>query len=216
MANDRKQFQERLQRWHEHHDAEAYSLPAEEGITAIIVSCYPYYTIKNPDNSNMDIYDAEDFANFSHEANEFAHALGEVGLKSEIIMSATAEDMVDTIQDPEISSIIAIGHGSLSDIMIPGAKKDVFDWRHAGEATTHLKTGLFLQRQCGIFRRDLTVPLGTFVVSDFTSIKAPVGEVFTPESIYEDDSENRKITQVFSAPDTISYELIKQRFPRKT
>ncbi len=178
MASDRRQFERAYLRWQELYTAEQFSVPDDVGITAVMASNFPFNYKRNGDSGIAD--DESDIAEFQQEARDLCEHLGDFGLPTELFLGATALDLQDVLQDTEVSSIILIGHGSISDIFMQGAKGDRFDWRDVSAAASHLKSGYFIQRQCGIFRRHLNVPLGYFAVSDQRRVRAAVGEIFEP------------------------------------
>jgi hypothetical protein len=195
MASDRKQFERAYSRWQELREANELSLPDSEGLTAIVSSNYPFYFKRD---GGMGIQtDEVDIEEFEQEAEDIASHLGSLGLASELFIGATAQDMQDILLDREISSVVTIGHGSISDIFLRGAKGGRYDWRDVSADASHLKQGTFTQRQCGIFRRNLNVPLGYFAVSDHKQVRAAVGTFFDPET-YTDNPQ-----KVFSVIDDI-------------
>lgn len=178
MASDRKQFERAYARWENLLRAEAFSVPEEEGITVVASSDYPF-NFKRHGNDGIDA-DDENIAEFENEATYICERLGAIGLKTDLVVGVKAEDMIDVLADEEVSNIMVIGHGSISDIYIEGARNGRFDWRDVSEHATHLKLGTFTQRQCGIFKRRLNIPLGYFAVSRPEAVRASFGAAFTP------------------------------------
>src|SRR5260370_4197834 len=97
-----------------------------------------------------------------------------------------------------------IGYGSLSNLII--SEMDYYDWLNVSAATTHLKQGTFVQRQCGGLTRVFNAPLGLFAVSDLRSVHAAFDAEFYPLSL--DDPVNEQMQPVFDTPH-VSYDMIK-------
>lgn len=208
MAGDKKQYQRALARWYGHKTSDRLSAPDTEGYIAIGASNYPVHYMKRG-HEGIDA-DDEDICIFEQEARDIADGLGAIGLKTEVILGLCTDNMTDILNDTEISSVIVIGHGSISDIRISGAANGIYDWKAASEDATHLKQGTFIQRQCGIFRRRLNVPLGYFTVDDPRFVRAAVGEVFQPESYLDKSNLINPVTDL-NLP--VSYEAIQELFP---
>lgn len=105
-----------------------------------------------------------------------AHGIREVygGRDNAFVQIATGASMRDALTDKEVSDIVIIGHGTIGNLKIPNGKN--FDWLDVSYNANHLKAGKIIQRVCGHFRPDgLSVPLGTFALSDITNLRAPVG-----------------------------------------
>ncbi len=215
MASDRQQFKQAMDHWESLHEKELYSVPEKEGITAILASGYPFnLKTASKDGENREkiteaiLLDSEDTDEFNAEAAEIAENLEEYGNKTLVIKNAKYSDAESVIRAKEVANIIFIGHGSLSDIQLAGSPKDVLDWKRVSELSTHLKTGGVEQRQCGIATRDLNVPLGMFVVSDFFKVRAAVGQIFEPDSL--SSCVNSLITPVLEDGDELSYNFFKR------
>ena len=106
--------------------------------------------------------------------------------------------------DPEVASMYVIGNGSLSTLLLD--VRDYYDWTNVADATTHLKRGVFVQRQCGGLTRVLNVPLGLFAVSDHRNVHAALDAEFYPRSL--DDPVNEKVQPIFTV-DQVGYDTIK-------
>ena len=87
---------------------------------------------------------------------------------------------------------------------------DRLDWRDVSSMADHLKQGVFVQRHRGNFARQLSVPLGTFAVTNHRNIWAPVGSYFAPESL--EDSENNRMCRVTNHHSPLSYAFIREHF----
>lgn len=205
MASDRRQFERAYAHWQTLKSQECLSVPDDDGIVAILASDFPFY-LKHSGEEDA-VQDEQDHWDFRNEADDYADRLGDIGVLSEVIYNADADDLTDAIQDEEVSSIVVIGHGSISDILLRGKKYGLYDWRDVACATTHLKTGAFVQRQCGIFRRNINVPLGLFAVRDFSQVQAATGQLFDP--VISPES-NENIQQTIPTGLQLSYDSLKQ------
>jgi hypothetical protein len=197
MASDRQLFKRAKSKWESLRDEGSFSLPAELGKTAIISS---FFTDEPPD-TETGITELEAFRS---EAFELAKRIQANGGETELAIDATRDDITYLIQDPEVATIYMVGNGSLSNLII--AERDYYDWLNVSAATTHLKQGNFIQRQCGGLTRDFNAPLGLFAVSDPRNIHAAFDAEFYPLSL--DDPVNEKIQPVFNTPH-VSYDMIK-------
>ena len=157
MAGDRHLFKRAKTKWESLRDEGKFSLSAELGKTAIISS---FFTDEPPD-TETGITELEAFRS---EALELAKRIQANGGRTELAIDATRDDITDLIQDPDVATMYMIGNGSLSNLII--AERDYYDWLNVSAATTHLKQGSFIQRQCGGLTRILNAPLGLFAVSD--------------------------------------------------
>lgn len=213
MASDRDRFQLAIEGWNELKRDECLSVDNTIGKLAIF--CAP---------TVLDIteYTKEDEIKKTREKDEKdnqimvaeAHAIADEDLYkggvAEVILNPTDTDFADVLTDPSFCDIITIGHGSMSSLWYYDGEEYLTDWFEFSSMADHLKTGEFIQRQCGIFRGGLSVPLGMFVVSDFESVVAAFGQSFEPE-IYPGDPEEEKLIRPFKfiAP---TYEGIKAGF----
>lgn len=75
----------------------------------------------------------------------------------------------------------------------------------------HLKQGYFVQRMCGNYNRDLSVPLGAFAVTSMSNIIAAPGVAFCPEIDPNDEHKLRNITH----KPFLGYREIKELFPKE-
>ena len=202
MPGNRQQYKRALEKWDSLHEAGSYSVPESVGEVAILFSCFDYANKK------------ADIDEFEAEAYDIDEIVTSGGHRSIVIPIRNSEAIDTAIADPWISTIVAIGHGALSYIYSNNnahGRKDNnrYDWLDASRASTHLKTGHFVQRHCGNETRLLSVPLGTFVMASHASVRAPVGSDFTPASL--DDVENKLIRPVCQE-DRLSYDCIKKYF----
>lgn len=132
-------------------------MPNTEGYVGIL--CSDYWC---EDKSETDA--------FMSEGHDIARELAMVGIESHLIPRYTVQQAVDVIRDPEAFSIITIGNGNLSTAYAHNREK--LTWQHISDATTHLKTGRFVQRHCGHVVRNFPVPLGTFALSSHANVYA--------------------------------------------
>lgn len=197
MAGNRKVFERSMKKWEEFYKEGHFSAPIEVGKTAIVSS---YFTDEAPDT----ITGVTELQSFRIEALALADRVRAVGRKPELAIDASRDDITRLIQDPDVANIYMIGNGSLSSLVLD--VKDYYDWTDVSQASTHLKQGLFIQRQCGNLSRVLNVPLGLFAVTDARNVQAAFGEDFYPLSL--DDAENDKIQPLFNT-DRVDYALIK-------
>lgn len=197
MASDKQLFTRATTHWELLRSDGHFSATPEQGIIAVISS---KFTDDEPDS----ITGITELESFRTEAFEIADRAVKNGLKAEVAIDASRDDITRLIQDPSIASMFMIGNGSLSSLILD--VEDRFDWHDAARATNHLKLGGFVQRQCGGLSRRFNVPLGLFVVEDPRNVHAAVGREFYPLSL--DDPENQKIQPVFTSK-KFSYESIK-------
>ncbi len=197
MAGNHKQFNRAKAKWELLSKEGHFSLPAELGKTAIISS---FFTDEPPDTETG----ITELAAFRGEARELAFRIHKAGGNPELAIDASRNDITSLIQDPGIASMYVIGNGSLSTLLLD--VKDYYDWTNVSNATTHLKLGKFVQRQCGGLTRVLNVPLGLFAVSDPRNVHAALDAEFYPRSL--DDPVNEKVQPLFDI-DQIDYSSIK-------
>jgi hypothetical protein len=197
MPGNRKLFNGAIEKWEILAKEDHFSVPPEIGKTAIVSS---FFTDEPPDTETG----ITELASFRNEAHELANRVYLAGGTPELAIDATRGDIDSLIQDPEVASMYVIGNGSLSSLLL--GVKDYYDWKNVADATTHLKQGNFVQRQCGGLTRILNVPLGLFAVRDPRSVHAAFNVDFYPRSL--DDPENNKVQPVFDT-DQIDYETIK-------
>lgn len=186
MASEHQKFNRAQAKWSGFMEAGDLSVPIEIGRTAIISS---YFTDEDPDT----VTGMSELAMFRGEALALADRIHQAGGEPELAIDATRYDIDRLIQDPEVASVYVIGNGSLSSLLL--GVKDYYDWTSVSEATTHVKQGVFVQRQCGNLSRVRNVPMGLFAVTDPRNVHAALGDDFYPLSL--DDIENEKIKPVF-------------------
>lgn len=198
MPGNEKLFKRAKAKWESLGKNGHLSLPSEIGMTAIISS---YFTDEPPDTDTG----ITELAAFRHEVVELAARVASRGGRPELAIDASRDDITTLIQDPNIANMYVIGNGSLSTLILD--VKDYYDWLNVSDATTHLKQGIFVQRQCGGLTRVLNVPMGLFAVSDPRNVHAALDQEFYPKSL--DDPVNEKVQPVFE-DDLIHYETIKK------
>ncbi len=159
MASDRSQFNQALKKWDTLHAEEHFSVPVNQGDVAILCSDYE---CTDPING------IPESVRYKMEAEQIARNLIQRDIPSEIYYGFTEHDVHDVLTDPTISSVITIGNGNLSETYAHGG--DSIDWRFVSLASDHLKTGRFTMRHCGQSIRQLSVPLGTFAMSDHSNV----------------------------------------------
>jgi hypothetical protein len=198
MPGNRKVFNRALSKWEQLQKDCHVSAPANLGKVAIISS---YFTDEPPDT----VTGISELSSFRTEALALADRSRSEGIEPTVAIDASRNDITRLIQDPNVVSMYIIGNGSLSAVLL--GEKDYYDWIDVSEASTHLKQGLFIQRQCGSLARNesINVPMGLFAVTEICNVHAALGQDFYPLSL--DDPENDKIQPVFSAP-SVSYDDI--------
>lgn len=206
MAGDRKQFDRALQKWEHLRERRVFSYPHHAGVVAIL---YSSYSIKSAAEADQEL------RIFKRDARRVKGIARRHGFGAETIGKYTRDDIKAVLADRAITSVVTIGHGDISSVYM-GDHDDKFDWRDVAEATTHLKTGMFTQRHCGNYMRDVSVPLATFAMMDHRRIFAPAGMSFDPDYCDESarDFEERKVRQVFPS-EQASYDWIKLAMPRQ-
>lgn len=197
MSGNRTSFNHAKRKWNNLRAEGHLSLAANVGKTAIISS---FFTDEPPD-TETGITELEAFRS---EAYELAKRTQAAGGKPELAVDATRDDITDLIRDPEVATMYMIGNGSLSTLILD--EKDYYDWRHVSQATTHLKQGAFIQRQCGGLTRVFNAPLGLFAVNDPRNVHAAFDAEFYPLSL--DDPVNEKIQPIFNT-DNVDFATIK-------
>lgn len=197
MASDKKQFHHAVERWRNLGEQEQFSLPLSVGRWAIMAA---YDTV---DDSPKEI------RRFRNEALVIAKMLQSRGLGAFAILQADYDDFSEILADTTICSVITVGHGTLSSFFVQrGDNVDgMIDWQDVANMTTHLKSGIFVQRHCGVMSRDLNVPLGTFAMSDHRNVIAPVGQYFFPYGLLH--PENNKLHRVTDRQ-LLKYEFVKK------
>lgn len=205
MANNRQLFRRALAKWDSLHEAGSYSQPISVGRVAILFSCFDYADKK----SDVDEFEAE--------AYEISDVIVRAAGRAAVTAVRDSSAFDDAIADPTVASIVTIGHGALPYLYINNDAhgrdgNNRYDWLDASRVTTHLKTGSFVQRQCGNETRVLSVPLGTFVMASHASVSAPVGSNFSPAGL--DDIENDLVRPVCS-DNRLSYARVKEYFDQK-
>jgi hypothetical protein len=170
-------------------DGGQLSLPSDKGKLVIAVSRV---------RSSHDLYDSKgkDPQYFRLEAERLEEE--RAGDHQEVVLRerASTAQMRRDFGDSEVSDIILIGNGTINALSLDGGQ--YFDWRDAARSATTLKQGRVEQRMCGNFPSEIPyhVPLGTFAVSELTSVIAAAGEV-----IPDHDPPDERFQPVFSSPD---------------
>jgi hypothetical protein len=202
MANDREQYPKALQKWDQLHIDGAFSMPAELGSLAIMLA-YDHKRDENPLHTDT-------FVDFESEAYALADEAQLRSKKADVAINATRADFREAMQNPSVTDIIVIGNGCLSAVNVPAPEKRV-GWQHVGHMADHLKTGLFVQRFCGILPRRLNVPMGLMAVSSHSQVYAPVNRSIEPKSIHHP---RNRLIQPVTAEKRLTYEAILADFPQ--
>lgn len=181
MANsETKRFMRATAHWEDLRDNAEFSVPSDEGMTAVI--CSLNYAPKDEDDASQLVM----------EALEVKRQLEANGQDVAYYEKAIGKNLIDSLKDRHISSIVLIGHGSLCSFHISKGlpipdfhgrdiRREYMGWWDVARHTDHLKTGMFVQRHCGAFSDTLNVPFGTFAMADHASVIAPYDEDFQPE-----------------------------------
>jgi hypothetical protein len=200
MASDRKQFRDAADKWEELYNERRFSLAPDIGITAIM---YAVATAGDTDDAREN-----ERINFEDEAHDIADVLMSQKRRTEVMRGITQSAFYnEVLARHEVASVILIGHGNFSNVI--SDHSSVIDWRDVSYISTHLKRGIFEQRFCGHYMRDLSVPLGLFAVSDPRRIYAAKGTQFAPERNPNDEKLMRPIT----SKSRLHYGDIKALFP---
>lgn len=200
MASDRKQFREALGKWESLQEKQRFSLPKDMGATAIMHAVAT--------TGDTDEVRAKELAAFEQEAYDFANKIDYTGREARIIRGISNRAFCrQVLLDKEVSNVIVIGHGNFSNILTDKWRK--IDWKDVSYMADHLKTGFFMQRFCGNYMRNLSVPFSLFAVSDPRQITAPRGTAFSPE-INPDDE---KLIKPVTVQEKLGYDDIKRLFP---
>lgn len=188
MASDRQQFKRARVKWESLLADRKLSVAPDVGVTAIIVS--------GSVNAKKDTPEAVvERRIFYDEAERLEAAVVQQGGTPQVF-AATASNFGTVLQNPEVSSVYTIGHGNLTHLALEDAK--AYFWSTAAAAADHLKTGVFVQRQCGnLGRGGLNVPLGLFCVEDPRNLHAATG-VQLPDEL--DESHEDYFKPVFATP----------------
>jgi hypothetical protein len=205
MASDKRKFERALRKWNQLHEDKEYSAPKEIGKTAIFCSAYELDR-NGPDH--------ETYKALKFEAYQIYKTIIAGGSAAKLIDSGTGNDLNDIFKDPSISSVITIGHGTLSSIFTPYGRRlngfNIYSWHDVSEAADHLKTGYFEQRQCGNATYELSVPMGAFAMTSHRNVRAAANEFFAPLNL--SDEENDLIKPVTTA-DCLTLDGIQIEFP---
>lgn len=188
MADDRKEFKDAYRKRSQLRADKKFSSSPELGKTAIVVSSFI-----NVHSSITDALSQNDA--YEDEAKNLAIQL-ELRGERPVIIPAIFGLVATVLRDPEVASIYTIGNGALSNIALDNGR--LFDWSLVSEYATHLKRGLFVQRQCGGLPRDLNVPLGFFALEDHRHLHAAPGAEFSNRLTEDDEA---RIVQIFDKPD---------------
>jgi hypothetical protein len=181
------------------------SLPSGLGKLAIIVST-------SPDYRNKELTPAEQKVAFLEEGERLRQSLAPNHQQVILRRRAYPEEIKMDLNDPDVTDMILIGHGSIGNLWTDGYGGS-FNWQDAVRnarsllGNGHLKQGEFVQRMCGNFPL-ATVPLGTVVASDLRNIKAATGQ-----RVPDIHPEESLFTPVYSSNENIVqqiYELNEQ------
>lgn len=187
MASDRRQFAAALNRWERLHSNAVRSASWIEGITAIVVSGF---TDAEPGTTAA----RRELCRFEHQAVELANRTDMAGGSATIHRAVGHETIDEVVQDDAVASVIFIGNGSLSKLLL--GERYYYTWSDVSGAADHLKRGWCMQRQSGGLTGRLNVPLGLFMLEAPEHLIAAPGTGFSPMSL--DDLSNECLTSVMT------------------
>jgi hypothetical protein len=180
MASDREQYNRALKKWDQLKADEYLSTPPHLGCIAIFCS----YVVIDSIGDKPYKKGRRDVKAFRKEAFSLAERFEAHNHRTEVILNAGLTDFDAVLQDPAVSDIVTIGHGDISSVIVSSNDgSTILDWLDVSVAADHLKTGQFIQRQCGNFNRALAIPLGMFSVSRHCDVVAASGIAFKPSGL---------------------------------
>lgn len=238
MSNrDKQRFDEATAKWQELRAKKCFSVGPDAGRIAVICSTLIDYDnayvsfdedeeVRKAENDKKAEEAAAEIENLRSEAQDFKSQASLAGVDAVVFDEATGDDFREVLTDPSFSSIIAIGHGSLSYLYMPngmldaplrfsefsaekGPQNNRFDWWDVSREANHLKQGYFLQRQCGHAVRNLSVPMGVFAMADQRFVYAPVNTGFKPKFLLD----RADLIESVAIKSRITYEEIKKYYP---
>ena len=202
MPSDAIQFRGAMEKWERMRESSRLSVPRDIGKTAIIFSRFSLFTDSDANRREV--------AAFANEAERFQHNLSTLGRQTKVIEGITYDSLTEEVlTDKSVSDTIVIANGSLSYVYGDDAK--TIDWQTVAVQSDHLKQGYFVQRFCGHYIRRLSVPFGTFAVTDHRNVYAPLGKYFAPEINPRDEDLLEPVTDRAQ----LSIQHIKNSFPYK-
>ncbi len=180
-----RRFNSRLRRAVKEHDKKLdngdVSLPSRIGKLVIVVSNrvfkYSQYTAEVQRDA------------FHEEADAIADLREGYYGGVEIRRSAIGLDIVQDLEDREVSDMIMIGHGAIDCFWLDSGGS--LRWRAVAQHARYLKQGRIEQRMCGHFNSFDAVPMGTFALQDQQKLVATVGE--TIDDVVPDESLFRSV-----------------------
>jgi len=148
---------------------EPFSLESELGKLVIVVSSAADLKSQTPPDKQ--------YATFIDEAERLKAERGSRHAAVEIKPKAFPMDISFDLADRDVSDLIFIGHGSISNFWTDGQRRN-YDWRDVSKGASHLKTGVIEQRICGHLPEEvkLHVPLGTFALANLENLYAAPGK----------------------------------------
>lgn len=205
MATNERMYQAALTEWDALNAAGSLSVPATDGITALLLPFNHTYR----DSENLEGQNFSDLCDATYRLADQAMAQGR---DIELAINATAVDFDRVLTDHTISDVIVIGHGCLASIEMTSVHDtDRIDWRDVAYYANHLKTGKFVQLTCGTLPRKLNVPFGLFAVSAHHNVLAAVGERIVPAYFWRVDSPIAPVT----SKSRLDLESVKELFPQR-
>jgi hypothetical protein len=214
MASDSKRFHRALEKWRDHHIAGEFSESPKLGKTAIAFSLIG--SVSNEEHA--DIQKQIDY--YEEEARFLGKRISEMGGKAILFAGFTLPNLQSMLEDRSIANIYLVGDGAFSYIYNDESYSDegadgFIDWTDISDMTTHLKRGIFVQRTCAMFTRNLSVPFGAFAMASHANVFSPLGNNFSPE-IYTslpflESPEEDKIVQVYQSNE-LTYNYVRAAY----
>ena len=169
----RRRFDTRYRKYESLKRSGNVSRPLTERSVAIIVG-------RGIELRNTSLYSTEDYydenLDLKHEAERLAASITSGQADATIVTMPTKAEVASLVQDPTVTDLIFLGHGSLGSFDLTQNVR--LAWPDLARYADHLKQGSVVQRTCALFTRPVNVPLGTFIVNDHRNIMAAPGKAF--------------------------------------
>lgn len=147
---------------------------------------------------------SQDYVEHTEEAESILELSRKVGYDAEVKVTDNRNEALGFISNRALTDLVFIGHGHLAQLDFDEQK---MNWWHIARSLDHLKQGFVIQRHCGVRWNKMNIALGTFAVSNMMQVIAPVGEVFQPLSL-KDDNTNSLLMPVYLKSELTHSELL--------